>query len=42
MQHDYEMDYKVEIQYNKFVDKLYDLRLDQVNVNRPWNKFQGL
>lgn len=33
MQHDYEMDYKVERQYNEFVDKLYDLRLDQVNLN---------
>lgn len=33
MQHDYKMDYQVERQYNEFVDKLYDLRLDQVNLN---------
>lgn len=33
MQHDYEMDYQVERQYNELVDKLYDLRLDQVNLN---------
>lgn len=33
MQHDYEMDYQVKRQYNEFVDKLYDLRLDQVNLN---------
>lgn len=33
MQHDYEMDYQVERQYNEFIDKLYDLKLDQVNLN---------
>lgn len=33
MQHNYEMDYKVKIQYNEFVDKLYDLGLDQVHLN---------
>lgn len=33
MQHDYKMDYQVEKQYNEFVDKLYDLKLDQVNLN---------